>query len=56
MIAPQLLLITRVPHQSSYAMLFNAVKVHLAHFLSRPFFIVFDARGTKGYIGWEDRL
>jgi hypothetical protein len=55
MIVPQLL-IPRVPHQSSYAMFFNAVEVDLACFLSRPFLIVLDARGTEGYIGWEDRL
>jgi hypothetical protein len=55
MIVPQLL-IPRVPHQSSYAMFFNAVEVDLACFLSRPFLIVLDARGTEGYVGWEDRL
>jgi hypothetical protein len=37
-------------------MFFNAVEVDLACFLSRPVLIVLDARGTKGYIGWEDRL
>jgi hypothetical protein len=48
MIVPQLLLIPHVPHQSGYAMFFNAVKVDLAHFLSRPFFVVLDVRGTEG--------
>jgi hypothetical protein len=43
MIALQLLLIPRVPHQSGYAMFFNAVKVSLARFLSRPLFIVLYA-------------
>jgi hypothetical protein len=33
-------------------MFFNAVEVDLVCFLSRPFLIVFDARGTKGYVGW----
>jgi hypothetical protein len=56
MIAPQMLLIPCVPHHSGYAMFFNTVKVDLARFLSRPFFIVLDARGTEGYVGWEDRL
>jgi hypothetical protein len=55
-IVPQLLLIPRVPHQSDYAMFFNTVKVDLARFLSRPFLIVLDARGTEGYVGWEDCL
>jgi hypothetical protein len=36
--------------------LFDAVKVDLACFLGRPFLVVLDARDTKGYIGWEDRL
>jgi hypothetical protein len=35
---------------------FDAVEVDLAHFLGRPFLVVFDAQGTKGYVGWEDRL
>jgi hypothetical protein len=54
--APQLLLIPRVPHQSGYMMFFNTVNVDLARFLNRPFFIVLDARGTEGYVSWEDRL
>jgi hypothetical protein len=37
-------------------MFFNAVEVDLACFLGRPFLIVLDARGTEGYISWEDRL
>jgi hypothetical protein len=37
-------------------MFFNAVKVDLARFLNCTFFIVLDARGTEGYVGWEDRL
>jgi hypothetical protein len=56
MIAPQLLLIPCVAHQSGYAMFFNTVKVDLARFLSRTFFIVLDARDTEGYASWEDRL
>jgi hypothetical protein len=52
--ASQLLLIPHVPHQSGYAMLFHAVKVDLACFLNYPFLIVLDARGTEGYVDWED--
>jgi hypothetical protein len=37
-------------------MFFNAIKVDLARFLNRTVFIVLDARGTEGYVGWEDRL
>jgi hypothetical protein len=55
-IEPQLLLISRVPHQRGYVMFFNAVEVDLACFLGRPFLVVLDARGTEGYVGWEDRL
>jgi hypothetical protein len=34
----------------------DAVKVDLARLLGRPFLVVLDARGTKGYAGWENRL
>jgi hypothetical protein len=37
-------------------MFFNTNKVDLACFLSRPFLIVLDARGTEDYVGWEDHL
>jgi hypothetical protein len=55
-IAQQLLLIPCVLHQSGYAMFFNTVEVDLACFFSRPFLIVLDARGTEGYVGWENHL
>jgi hypothetical protein len=34
----------------------NVVKVDLAHLFSCPFFLVLDARGTDGYVGWENSL
>jgi hypothetical protein len=55
-IASQLLLIPRVLHQSGDAVLLDAVKVYLARLFCRSFFVVLEAQGTEGYIGWENRL
>jgi hypothetical protein len=56
MITSQLLLVPHVSHERGYAVFFNAVEIDLVCFLGRPFLVVLDARGTKGYVGWEDRL
>jgi hypothetical protein len=34
----------------------NTVEVDLACFLDWPFLVVLDARGTEGYVSWEDHL